>query len=227
MRQPASPACGFTLIEVLVALVIVAVGMAAVMSALSSSASTVNFLRDETFANWVGLNKIATLRLSGQQPQTGTTDGDIDFGNRSWHWRQEVVTTDLPGVLRIEVKVRPKEVKAGDDAGWTTSVMGISGNSVGLPDGYNPNWGAQAPRYGTNPNGTGTTTGNSNQIGANGGLQMAPAPGNSGVSTLGSDPGTLGGSSSLGSGSGPGNSDPDSTSDTSQSQAPTTPQNPP
>ncbi|MBS0377002.1 MAG: type II secretion system minor pseudopilin GspI [Proteobacteria bacterium] len=224
MRHPA--AAGFTLIEVLVALVIVAVGMAAVMSALSSSASTVNFLRDETFANWVALNKIATLRLSGQQPQTGTTDGDVDFGNRSWHWRQEVVTTDLPGVLRIEVKVRPKEVKAGDDAGWTTSVMGICGNSVGMPDGYNPNWGAQAPRYGTNPNGTGTTTGNSNQIGANGGLQMAPSSGSSGTSTLGSDSGTLGGSSNstLGSGSGLSNSDPDSTNDASQTQTPTTPQ---
>ncbi len=216
---------GFTLIEVLVALVIVAVGMAAVMSALSSSANTVNFLRDETFANWVALNKVATLRISGQQPQTGTTDGDTDFANRSWHWRQEVVTTDLPGVLKIEVKVRPKEVKAGDDEAWTTSVVGISGNSVGLPDGYNPNWGAQAPRYAINPNGTPAGgTGTSNQIGANGGLQVAPSS-SPGSSTLGSDSGTLGGGSTLGSGTS-GNSGTDGTSD-SQSQGPTTPQNPP
>ena len=41
---------GFTLIEVLVALAIVAIGMAAVMGALSSSANTLSYLRDKTLA---------------------------------------------------------------------------------------------------------------------------------------------------------------------------------
>jgi len=193
---------GFTLIEVLVALVIVALGMAAVMSALTSSANTVIFLKDETFANWVGLNKIATLRLSGQVPATGTSDGDTDFASRSWHWRQEVVSTDVPGIVRIEVKVRPKEVKAGDDAGWTTSVLGIVGNSVGLPDGYNPNWGQQQPRYGVNPNGQATngvgSLGANGQTGAT--MQVAPPSSGTGLGSLGSDSG-LGGSSTSGFGS--------------------------
>ena len=100
---------GFTLIEVLVALVIVAVGMSAVLSALSSSANTLSFLHDETFAQWVALNQIATLRISGQQPPTGNTNGDTDFAGRSWHWRQEVLTTEVPGVVRIDVKVRPRK----------------------------------------------------------------------------------------------------------------------
>ena len=56
---------GFTLIEVLVALAIVAIGMAAVLGTLTSSANTVVYLRDKTFANWVALNQIAQLRLSG------------------------------------------------------------------------------------------------------------------------------------------------------------------
>ena len=59
--------CGFTLIEVLVALAIVAIGMAAVLGALNSSADTVSYLRDKTFAQWVALNRIAGLRLSGQR----------------------------------------------------------------------------------------------------------------------------------------------------------------
>jgi general secretion pathway protein I len=185
----ARTAGGFTLIEVLVALVIVAVGMAAVMGALTSSASTLSFLRDETFAQWVALNQIATLRLAWQAPPAGNSSGDTDYAGRSWHWRQEVVTTDVPGVVRIDVKVRPKEVKGGDDDSWTTTVSGIFGGSVGRPDGYNPDWGAQAQRYGTNPNGA-TGTGVTN-LGANpsNGMQVAPPVPGSG---LGSDSGGLG-----------------------------------
>jgi len=169
---------GFTLIEVLVALVIVAVGMAAVMSALSSSASTVSFLRDETFAQWVALNQIATIRISGQQPPTGNSDGDTDFAGRRWHWRQEVATTEVPGVVRIDVKVRPAEVKGGDDNGWVTTVSGISGNSLGIPDGYNPPWGAQAPRY-VPPGGAanGPSAGGIGSIGGNTGTGLGGGTG--------------------------------------------------
>ncbi len=177
-------AAGFTLIEVLVALVIVAVGMGAVLSALSSSANTLSFLRDETFAQYVALNQIATLRLAGQQPPTGNSDGDLDYAGRSWHWRQEVVTTDVPGILRIDVKVRPKEVKGGDDDSWTTTVSGLYGAAIGRADGYNPSWGAQMPTYAPNANGQGQT------IGANGVIGSQP-----GGATLGGTT-TLDGSSS-------------------------------
>jgi general secretion pathway protein I len=193
-----SRAPGFTLIEVLVALVIVAVGMAAVMSALSSSANTLSFLRDETFAQWLALNQIATLRLSGQQPAVGNTSGDSDFAGRSWHWRQEVVTTDVPGVVRIDMKVRPKEVKAGDDEAWTTTVSGIYGNSIGRADGYSPNWGAQSPRYVANPNGTPNGTG-IGALGSNTGTSMQMAPPTQG-SGLGSPDSGLGSTTTLDSG---------------------------
>ena len=116
---------GFTLIEVLVALAIVTIGMAAVMGALSSSANTVSYLRDKTFAQWMALNQIATLRLSGQMTATGNSDGDTDYAGRTWHWRQEVTATEVPGVVRIDIKVRPKEVGGDDDNGWFTTVTGI------------------------------------------------------------------------------------------------------
>ena len=134
---------GFTLIEVLVALAIVAIGMAAVLGALSSSANTSAYMRDKTFAQWVALNHITMLRLSGQMTQTGTSDGDTDFAGRKWHWRREVTATQVPGVVRIDVKVRPAEIKGDDDNGWFTTVSGIQGDAVGAPNGYQPDWGAQ------------------------------------------------------------------------------------
>jgi general secretion pathway protein I len=143
---------GFTLIEVLVALAIVVIGMATVMGALSSSANSVSYLRDRTFAQWVALNQIANLRLSGQQPQTGDSDGDSDYAGRSWHWRQVVAATEIPGVVRIDVSVRPAEVKGTDDSGWFATVSGIWGDAVGTPNPTTPDWGAQR----TFPQGTGT-----------------------------------------------------------------------
>jgi general secretion pathway protein I len=127
---------GFTLIEVLVALVIVAVGMSVLMGALSSSARTVFYMQDKIFAEWVALNQIATVRIGlqqGQIPPTGTTNGDLDFANRSWHWRQDVVASQVPGINRIDFKVRPKEVKGGDDDSWYVTVSGLAGNALGTP----------------------------------------------------------------------------------------------
>ena len=143
MRRARRGARGFTLIEVLVALAIVAIGMAAVMGALTSSANTISYLRDKTFAQWVALNQIANLRLSGQQPPPGNSNGDTDFAGRSWHWRQEVVATQVPGAERIDVSVRPADVKAGDDNGWFTTVSGVWGDALGTPNGYQPDWGTQ------------------------------------------------------------------------------------
>jgi len=156
---------GFTLIEVLVALAIVAIGMAAVMGALTSSANTISYLRDKTLAQWVALNQIANLRLSGRQPPTGVSNGDTDFASRSWHWRQEVVATEVPGVERIDISVRPAEVKAGEDNGWFTTVSGIWGDAVGTPNGFQPDWGTQT--FGGLPASPGIP----------GGAQAPPTPG--------------------------------------------------
>jgi general secretion pathway protein J len=70
---------GFTLIEVLVALAIVVLGIAALLSSLTSAADTTIFLRDKTFAQWIALNRIAEVRLKGPQlPAKGKTNGEIE-----------------------------------------------------------------------------------------------------------------------------------------------------
>ncbi len=166
---------GFTLIEVLVALAIVAIGMAAVLGALTSSASTVLYMRDKTLAQWVALNHIAEQRLqnqAGQVPQTGKSDGDVDYAGSKWHWHQEIVATAVQGMVRMDVRVRPSDSKADDDHGWYVTLSGILGDAVAAPRGDMPLWGSgttaptpnqpgpgtQTPATSTTPGAGGTTT---------------------------------------------------------------------
>ena len=121
---------GFTLIEVLIALVIVALGMSALLETLGSAADTSTWLRDKTFAQWIALNQLETLRLSGKLPADGTTDGELDYAGRHWRWRQEVSDFGLPGVFRIDVKVEPADTSSVDDKGWMTTITGGMGDAV-------------------------------------------------------------------------------------------------
>lgn len=132
-RPPAACNRGFTLIEVLVALAIVAIGMAAVLEALTSSANTAVYLQEKTLAEWVALNRIETVRLSGSLPGTGTSSDNIDYAGRTWQWQQKVTDTRIPNMRQIEVDVRPADSKASDDRGWYASAAGFMGSAVAPP----------------------------------------------------------------------------------------------
>jgi general secretion pathway protein I len=135
---------GFTLIEVLVALVIVAVGMAALLGTLSSAADSSIYLRDKTFAEWIALNRVSELRLAAKRPAKGKSSGEIDYAGRKWRYEQEVVETDIPGVLRIDVKVADATSQAGKGGksknDWTVTGSGVTGDAVGAANGTDPDW---------------------------------------------------------------------------------------
>lgn len=137
---------GFTLIEVLVALAIVAIGMSAVLEALTSSANTAMYLQDKTFAEWVALNRIETVRLSGAVPSAGTSNDNIEFAGRSWEWQEKVTSLPrVPGMVQIDVDVRPADSKASDEQGWYASATAFMSNAIAPPsDPPPPAWSTQA-----------------------------------------------------------------------------------
>ena len=133
---------GFTLIEVLVALVIVAAGCGALLAALNSAANSTSYLTDKTFAQWAAANRIAEARLATNPPGTGKIDGAVEYAGRRWSWRQEVAATQLPGVRRIDVSMRPKVEGAAAAASdsWTVTISGVIGSAVAAPNGTDPDW---------------------------------------------------------------------------------------
>jgi general secretion pathway protein I len=143
---------GFTLIEVLVALAIVAIGMAAVLEALTSSANTAIYLQDKTFAEWVALNRLETVRLSGTVPGTGTSSDKSDYAGRSWEWQQKVTSTKIPDLRQIQIDVRPADSTAGDNRGWYASATGFMGENIfAPPQSQGPAWSSPT---GTTPPGS-------------------------------------------------------------------------
>jgi general secretion pathway protein I len=131
---------GFTLVEVLVALVIVGLGMAALLGTLNSAADSAGYLQDKTLSEWVALNQISKMRLSSAAPSKGNSDGEVAFANRKWKWSQNIDDMPIQGILKIEVKVRPSDVTASSDSAWYADVIGVYGDAVGAPRGDLPSW---------------------------------------------------------------------------------------
>jgi general secretion pathway protein I len=112
---------GFTLIEVVVALAIVAIGMLAVFKTIGDSVNNVEALRDRSFAGWIADNRITEVRLSGQMPSVEETAGEVEFAGRRWHWVTKVSQTQVQGLRRVDVSVR----RDGDPEG--SSLVTLAG----------------------------------------------------------------------------------------------------
>ena len=140
-RTPRARTGGFTLLEVLVALAVVTLGMAALLGTLNSAAGTVGYLQDKTLAEWIALNQVSKMRLQqGQALSKGDSEGEVDYAGRQWKWSQNIDDMPIPGMLRIAVKVRPSDVNAGADNAWYADVTGVVGDAVGAPRGDLPSW---------------------------------------------------------------------------------------
>lgn len=96
---------GFTLIETVVALLIVALGMTALYMQLSQHLSNAIYLRDKTLASWIASNLLTELGLESEWPEIGEEENAIEFANRQWWFRVEIEGTDVENLRRAEVSV--------------------------------------------------------------------------------------------------------------------------
>lgn len=105
MIRRSSPEQGFTLLEVLVALVVVAVGLAAVTRLAIQQARSARVLDDVTLASWVASNAIETARLDTRRLGPGRRQGQSTMGFDRWYWEMDVEATDVEQILRLDVVV--------------------------------------------------------------------------------------------------------------------------
>ena len=123
---------GFTLLEVLIALVVLALSLGAVIRATGDYTVNQAYLRDRTFAEWVARNQLATVELEGQWPNIGQQKGDAELplggsqgGGREWRWVMQVTQTPEEDLRRLDIDVYP--ASAEDDEDPLASLSGFIG----------------------------------------------------------------------------------------------------
>lgn len=111
---------GFTLIEVIVALVIIAFALPALMSSITNELGNLSHVKEKSIAQWVASNKLVELqllnRLEGGVPK-GKGSGQVEMAGFNWEWRSDVKEFEqemLKGIFAVEIKVYAEGATADD-----------------------------------------------------------------------------------------------------------------
>lgn len=96
---------GFTLLEILIALAILAIGLAAAMRAIGAASNTSYDLKQRLLAQWVAENRVAEIKARSIWPDVGTSEGEAEQAGQRFVWQQTVTTTPNQAFRRVEVKV--------------------------------------------------------------------------------------------------------------------------
>lgn len=137
---------GFTLLEVMVALAIVSIGLIAAFNGVIQMAHSTTVLRERALADWIAMNQIATIRISGTFPDVGSIDGETEFAGREWRWEADISETGVADLRRIDMAVARAE--RPDDP--VTIMAGFVARGFAGPPAYVDWWGT-----GTAPGGGG------------------------------------------------------------------------
>ena len=99
------PYKGFTLIELVVALAVLAIGMTAALHSTSQAGYAGTFLKQKTIAHWVASNQAAELSINREWLSPGVTTGTETMANQTWHWETEVQNTGVPELRLVTIRV--------------------------------------------------------------------------------------------------------------------------
>lgn len=107
---------GFTLLEVLVAVLLLGLALTALVRLAGLEARATAQLRESTFAQWVAANALAETRLREPFPAAGRREGEATLAGRRWRWRIDVVPTDQISIMRMDARVFDAAPDAARDA---------------------------------------------------------------------------------------------------------------
>ena len=105
---------GFTLVEVLVALAIIAIALLAALRVAGGATNSIGELRGRLLAGWVAEDLLAESRARGEWPSPGIRRGTQRQGGIEFAWREEIIATPNFAFRRVDIRVfaAPEETHA-------------------------------------------------------------------------------------------------------------------
>jgi len=98
---------GFTLLEVLIALLIISVGLVALIQVGATRASTVLTVEQKSMAYHIADSAMNEL-YGNRTLKLGRHDGSRKSQGQTWYWQADAESTDNPDIIRIDLKVSDK-----------------------------------------------------------------------------------------------------------------------
>lgn len=120
---------GFTLMEMLVAVGVLAIALGAIIGNGAQYANNAAGLRDKSIALFVARNRMAELELGNAWPALGKANEDVELGDVKWTWRTEVKATQDPSLRRIDIRVEKKGDKRATAYATLTGFLSSVGRS--------------------------------------------------------------------------------------------------
>ena len=96
---------GFTLIEVMIALLVLGLALSALIRTVGSTSGNTAWLQDKTFAHWVAMNQLTELQIERAWPRAGTIKGTEEMSEREWDWEATISNTPDPDLRRVDIRV--------------------------------------------------------------------------------------------------------------------------
>lgn len=96
---------GFTLLEVLVALTILAIVMGTLIKVADTYAFNAAYLQEKTLAQWIAENKAIEYQLKQEFPPVGSKEGTTEMAKIEWQWRVKVSNTEDGRLRRLDISV--------------------------------------------------------------------------------------------------------------------------
>ncbi|RMG52641.1 MAG: type II secretion system protein GspI [Gammaproteobacteria bacterium] len=115
---------GFTLIEVMVALAVIAIALGALILATGHATDHALYLQQRTLATWIAADRLDELRLRHLVPDTGSRDeGTRELAGMTWTWHQSAQASADPGFVRVRVEVAPAGAANDTPLGYLEALL--------------------------------------------------------------------------------------------------------
>ncbi|MBF0176305.1 MAG: type II secretion system minor pseudopilin GspI [Magnetococcales bacterium] len=102
---------GFSLLEVLVALTVLAISLGVMVVSSGRQAENSVYMRDRVLAHWVAMNVATTQMVMKKWPDPGVLEGHEEMAKREWFWTIQVVPTPELTIRRLTISVRQGKQK--------------------------------------------------------------------------------------------------------------------